>query len=183
MAKSHSHHRHHSCDCLLSILRVSVLKCLCAFSKCFCQLSPDVCAWQLQSPQLCCAQTTWDHLHRPAGFWSNWNFILKKKPKKSKTKENPESLRMELPLGQFFNILNALCEHQQDAADPHTSINSFNLHIPKIHFQLGLGSGPTPHLVLGSPLSMSWGFLLQLKFIDFCLNTGTFDAFFCFHSI
>lgn len=37
-----------------------------------------------------------------------------------------------------------------------------HLHIPKIYFQLGLGSGSPPHLVLGSPLSMSWGFLLQL---------------------
>lgn len=40
--------------------------------------------------------------------------------------------------------------------------NLIHLHIPKIHFQLGLGSGPPPHLVLGSLLGMSWALLLQL---------------------
>lgn len=42
------------------------------------------------------------------------------------------------------------------------TLNLIHLHIPKIHFQLGLGSGPPPHLLLGSPLGMSWGFLLHL---------------------
>lgn len=37
-----------------------------------------------------------------------------------------------------------------------------HLHIPKIHFQLGWGFSQLPHRVLGSFLSMSWGFLLQL---------------------
>lgn len=34
-----------------------------------------------------------------------------------------------------------------------------NLHIPQIHFQLGVGSGPPPRLVPGSPLGLSWGVL------------------------
>lgn len=48
--------------------------------------------------------------------------------------------------------------------------HSADLHIPKIHFQLGLGSGSPPHLVLGSPPSMSWGFLLQLIIYQLLLN-------------